>query len=128
VQRTVGLFVCIALLVALPQGPWRHVHTHGHDGHHARGRLHAHHVDRPVGLAWRTHGPDEDARSLTDAIATAGPHFVRAVAVLTTGVELPQPPLPHCVPTTPGPNGHDPPPRARPKSRAPPVPPPSSLA
>ena len=127
-QRAVGFFVCIALLVTLPLGPWRHVHAHGHDAHHALGRLHAHDVDHRTGVAWRTHGPDEDARSLSDALATATPHIVHTVAVLTTVIDLPLPPSQYCVRATPGSTGHDPPPRTRPKSRAPPTTPPPSLA
>lgn len=124
VRQSAATLACVALLLSLTQVPWRHVHTHGHDAHHA-GELaafHAHQRSISTGPVWDTHGPDEDARSLDGLRATArGGAAWGGQATLTASPALP---LPTWRPT-PAPTevsrGHDPPPRSTSIPRAPPA-------
>lgn len=93
-KRSAAVFVCLALLLALPQTSWRHIHAHGHDGHHAEsaGAFHAHLSSAGDELAWRAHGPDEDARALGGPLATSRVVDAGSAATLTASVVLHAPP------------------------------------
>jgi len=129
VKKLAAALVCLTLLVTLPLGPWQHVHEHGHDAHHQDGALHAHQADHPTAPVWRTHGPDEDARSVRDAAGTLAREaggLVVAVVESVVGVDAP------ICGAAPGGRdltvGHDPPPRDPVAPRGPPAPLASSLA
>lgn len=123
-RKSAATIACVAFLLSLPQVPWRHVHTHGHDAHHAGefAAFHAHQRSMPTGPVWDTHGPDDDARSLDGLRATARAGTAwGGEATLTTAPALPLPawrPTPAPIAVS---RGHDPPSRSIPGSRAPPA-------
>ncbi len=127
-KRLAALLVCITLLVTLPLGPWQHVHDHGHDAHHAGGALHAHQSARPSGATWRTHGPDEDARTLSAVAASVATGVTYLAALVATPFSL-DTPLMTCADFEPiAESGHDPPVQRPVASRGPPSLPASWLA
>lgn len=123
VQRSAAAFACAALLLALPQAPWRHVHAHGHDAHHARdgATFHAHVVPVDDAPAWRAHGPDEDARLVGGLLATPGVANPGCVATVNASFAFSGPTRQPPASPAPVSRGHDPPPRCRPAPRAPPA-------
>ncbi len=116
------------VLVTLPLGPWQHVHDHGHDAHHATGSLHAHSSARPAGPAWRTHGPDEDARTLASLAASVATGVTLQAAFVATPYELDAPPTVCTDLELIVESGHDPPVSHPVAPRGPPSLPASSLA
>ena len=120
-KKLVVALVCVTLFVTLPLGPWQHVHDHGHDAHHRTVALHAHQAGHPSAPVWRTHGPDEDARTVDAATGTVARHgndlLVAPVETLVR-IEAPQhapAPSPRDVAS-----GHDPPTRVLLIPRGPP--------
>lgn len=115
-----SLSACLAIAAQLLLAPWQHVHAHGHSGHHAQSPWHVHQVQQPAGAAWQTHGPDEDARSLSSPPGTVQVGGHPSPAVLTAVIDAARP---ACAGTaSPGfeSRSHDPPGPTPDSPRAPP--------
>lgn len=122
-RKSVATLACTALLLTLLQLPWQHVHTQGHDEHHARAgtSVHIHQGTAAQGTVWRSHGPDDDARSIDGLRATARDASWSLDVSLTASTSLSLPDWRPADAPTPVFHGHDPPLRGTLGSRAPPA-------
>lgn len=126
-KKVPAVVACVTLLLAQSVGPWRHVHDHGHDAHHAAEALHAHQWAPPSGPLLHAHSPDEDARSLTEVAGSLVSSPTGLPAIVEGLVSSARPASAITLPGLDAASCHDPPPWSSADPRGPPPPSPSLL-